>query len=253
MAADPNSGFENIDVDEMPAEPEPEEPFEGPDSPAGNVDIDDVDKAGAVYDALRGLDENQDGSKTTRHDFVLDANIIAGLGIDTWDNSRWITTKNGKHIQIDDETGEVLKGNIGPREKAIQDKIDSIVVKRGENSVLPGLNEETLQALGKKDKPVLLKSNIIEKNLNSHPEVDIDDFKQIIGQSLYRPDTIATGANPKYPSYVNFISRIGQGKSSVVLLELEETKDNYEIVNMHWLHNNGVARKEKKGVLWKKS
>lgn len=84
LAADPNSGFENIDVDEMPAEPEPEEPFEGPDSPAGNVDIDDVDKAGAVYDGLKGLDENI-----------------------------WRTAKNGKRFQIDTETGEVVKGNVG--------------------------------------------------------------------------------------------------------------------------------------------
>lgn len=45
-------------------------------------ELDDVDKAGAVYDA------------------ALDA-------------ERWCTAKNGKRFQLDTETGEITKGNIG--------------------------------------------------------------------------------------------------------------------------------------------
>ena len=45
-------------------------------------DIDDVDKAGAVYDAA-------------------------------WDEDVWRTAENGKRYQIDTETGEIKKGNVG--------------------------------------------------------------------------------------------------------------------------------------------
>lgn len=84
LASDPDSGFSDIDPAEVPqgngmpdALPEAGEEGLMP-------DIDDVDKAGAVYDAA-------------------------------WDEDVWRTAENGKRYQIDTETGEIKKGNVGQK------------------------------------------------------------------------------------------------------------------------------------------
>lgn len=61
-------------------------PGEMPPGMGGEAEIDDVDKAGAVYDA-----------------------VFAG------DDEVWRTSKGGKHFQIDTETGEIVKGNLGQK------------------------------------------------------------------------------------------------------------------------------------------
>lgn len=81
LASDPDSPFADIDPEELP-----EGAGEAGDVPPGMEgapgDVDDVDKAGAVYDA------------------ALDAR-------------EWRTTERGKHFEVETETGEITKGNIG--------------------------------------------------------------------------------------------------------------------------------------------
>ena len=129
--------------------------------------------------------------------------------------------------------------------KEQREKIQSIKIDASKDNILPGLNLETLQTLGVSDKPVLLKKTIIEKNLKRHPEVNEEDFRDIIGISLYHPEEILP-ANQDKPAYYNFITRIGDDKNTITLLEIAETKDNYEIVNFHWLNNRQRSQKEKK-------
>jgi phage-related protein (TIGR01555 family) len=181
------------------------------------------------------------------------------LGLDAAEGERWITLTSGKRIRIDaegnvtagfkgfvgknvSELGEGPAGKTSPEEK--QKKIDSVKIDFTKDNTLPGLNTEDLDALGKEDKPVLLKKGIIEKNLEHHPDVSPDDYAKIIGQSLYSPEAILP-ANPDKP-YFNFIKRVGLDKSSIVLLELAETKNNHEIVNLHWISDEGRERKERK-------
>ena len=92
---------------------------------------------------------------------------------------------------------------------------------------------------------MLLKKNIIEKNLNNHPEVDPSDYKEIIGNSLYKPDIVLYGGGHK--PYYNFISRTGENKNAISLLQVENTNSgNLEIVNMYWSDNRGKSRKERR-------
>jgi len=116
-----------------------------------------------------------------------------------------------------------------------QKKIDSVNIDFSRDNILPELNKEDLEELGKENKPVLLKKNIIDKNTERHPEVTGDDYSKIIGQSLYKPDLVVPGHSEK--PYFNFVSRIGDNKNTVVLLELADVKNNYEIVNLHWSYD----------------
>lgn len=82
LASDPDSGFSDIDPAEVPQGNGMPDAL--PEAGEGGLmpDIDDVDKAGAVYDAA-------------------------------WDEDVWRTAENGKRYQIDTETGEIKKGNVG--------------------------------------------------------------------------------------------------------------------------------------------
>jgi hypothetical protein len=125
-----------------------------------------------------------------------------------------------------------IAGKTTPLEEK-QRKIGSVRIDFNGDNILPGLNAEDLEALGKSDKPVQLKKFVIDKNEVAHPDVRREDYAQIIGQALYNPDAIVP-AHDQFP-YFNFMSRVRDDKSNIVLLDLTETEDFYEIVNIHWI------------------
>ncbi len=127
----------------------------------------------------------------------------------------------------------------------IQEKIDSLKnIDFSKDNKLPNLNKDTLEQYGFEDKPVVLKKNIIEKNKVNHPDITDDMAREIIGNSLYRPEVILKGHKDK-PAYHNFITRLKDDKNSIVLLELSDEKENYEIVNYHIIKNRQRTQKEK--------
>ncbi len=127
----------------------------------------------------------------------------------------------------------------------IQEKIDSLKnIDFSKDNKLPNLNKDTLEQYGFEDKPVVLKKNIIEKNKVNHPDITDDMAREIIGNSLYKPEVVLK-ANKEKPAYHNFITRLKDDKNSIVLLELSDAKENYEIVNYHYISDDGVNRKER--------
>lgn len=111
-----------------------------------------------------------------------------------------------------------------------------------ENILLPNLLKEDLQLLGKQSKPVMLKSNIVVKNKNNHPEIDIDNYNEILSNGLYNAGLILQ-TNPKgKPNYYNFIAR-NNGQNDNVVIELSENKDSFEIVGFYKLNDKALQRK----------
>lgn len=126
-----------------------------------------------------------------------------------------------------------------------QAKINSIHIDFYGDTELPRLNKETLEEFGFNDEPVLLKKNIVEKNIKSHPEVEPSEYKDIIGNALYKPDRVLHGGGDK--SYYNFISRTGENKNAVSLLQVKNTNSgSLEIVNIYRIDDKGVKKKEHK-------
>lgn len=127
----------------------------------------------------------------------------------------------------------------------IQAKIDSLKnIDFSKDNKLPNLNQDTLEQYGFEDKPVLLKKSITEKNKANHPDITDDMAREIIGNSLYKPEAVLK-ANKDKPAYHNFITRLKDDKNSIVLLELSDEKENYEIVNYHYISDDGVDRKKR--------
>ncbi len=95
----------------------------------------------------------------------------------------------------------------------------------------------------KKTKPILLKS-IIDRNEIVHGNIIEEEYNKMISEALYNNDTIFP-ANKEKP-YFNFPARLNDDKSSVVLLNIEETKDNFEIVHIHYAKNKQGRALEKR-------
>ena len=152
---------------------------------------------------------------------------------------------------VEDDGGSGEKGDdksksVKTSEAEKQKKIASVKIVFGEDNVLPGLNSEDLEELGKENKPVLFKKSVIEKNKKHHPELSEDDYNIIVGQSLYNHDGIFPGheTEPRF----NFVSRTGINKNALTLVEMAETKDSFEIINLHWIGDRQRKQKEKMKV-----
>lgn len=121
-----------------------------------------------------------------------------------------------------------------------EEKIASVHIDFTRDNLLPELNEESLAEMGlQKNKKVLVKASIIERNSVHHPDVKPEDAARLIGQTLYAPDDIFPGKSGtgKYFSFVKFIEysdRDGKPRFGVVLLDINEHNDHFEIVHWHW-------------------
>ena len=227
LAEDEKSGFNSIDVDAVP-EMELGGAFEAspfPTSPLSETASARACRSTAEQDKLI---EEKAGNEDLFSAF------------DEWKENEYERDENGR-----------FKGNSDSKKNNnddIQTKIDSLnSIDFSRDNKLPNLNKDTLEQYGFEDKPVILKKNIIEKNKTNHPDITDDMAREIIGNSLYKPEAVLK-ANKEKPAYHNFITRLDDDKNSIVLLELSEEKDNYEIVNYHYLDDYGVRKKEKKDI-----
>lgn len=146
-----------------------------------------------------------------------------------------------------DENGR-FKGNGSEKNsnEEIQEKIDSLNnIDFSKDNKLPNLNQDTLEEYGFEDKPVVLKKEVIDKNKRDHSDIDETLSKRIIGNGLYRPEVILKGNKDK-PDYYNFISRTDDNHSDIVLVELSDKKENYEIINYHIIKNRQRKQKERR-------
>ena len=149
--------------------------------------------------------------------------------------------ENKKETNNEDSSEEKQK-----EEKEIKEKIDKVYSSDlSKACILPELTTSIQKKYGFTNKQISLKENIIIKNNNRHNEITEELAKDILSNSLYKPEYILKG-NPEKQNYHNFITRIGEDKNTIVLLDIDETKDYYEIVNYHIIDDDGVFWKKKK-------
>ena len=172
-----------------------------------------------------------------------------------WDEEKVNRKNNGQFAP----KGEAEAGNSTEEQKEENDNTEPTKEQQAEieskikqldnidftkEATLPNLPSFVLKRYGLEDKPILLKDYIINKNLRSHKDITLEDTKIIFSHSLYKPEAILK-ANKDKPAYHNFISRVGEHKNTIVLLELSETKENFEIVNFHYLGERQKGQKSK--------
>ena len=160
---------------------------------------------------------------------------------DEWQEEKHKRDKNGRFAKNGGNNSAILS----EIDKEIEEKINQLKnIDWNKDNILPKLNKDILKQYGLKDKPVLLKKNIIEKNKLNHPDITNDEAIRIIGNALYKTETVLKGNINKH-TYHNFITRTDDEHSDIVLLELSDEKENYEIINYHIIRNVDRQRKEK--------
>ena len=162
-------------------------------------------------------------------------------------------TSEQKRAEAEQIYNSEQTGSTGPSNKKMTpaEKIASVHIDFDKDNILPELNEEDLPKIGaKKNKPVLLKKGVINRNERRHSEV-MKDTEFILKNALYSPSEVFRGNKDK--PYYTFVkpmkvsSRNGLDEYGIALLDVDENKDNFEVVHWHWVNEENI----KKIKLWK--
>lgn len=126
------------------------------------------------------------------------------------------------------------------------EKIETLKIDFSKDNYLPDLDSKELKTMGAKQaKRVVFKKITSERNLNVHPEVSKKEYPELIGQALYKP-LIRPLQDAKNKNYWHFIGQAPNERKSVVLLDIEEKKTNFEIVHILKMRKKSAEKLLKK-------
>ena len=149
------------------------------------------------------------------------------------------------------------QGNLVDGEgRLVTEKVGSIDELRDEDFTspsrsveLPELDARVADAIGTGGKPVVIKKNIFERNAKAHGDLTPADSRDILKAALYTPTIYGQNQKTKRPyNWVLIKTRDAEGENRVVLLEVNENKDNVEIVHWHYLDDRGIAKIKRQAV-----
>ena len=129
---------------------------------------------------------------------------------------------------------------------SVDELTDEDFSKPTRNVELPALPKNVNDAIGANGKPVIIKKNIFEKNKSSHKDLTADDGRKILSDVLYNPNLY--GQNQKTTRPYNWILVHLADKNEAVIVEVNDNKDNIEIVNWHYLTDQTLEQKKRQAV-----
>jgi hypothetical protein len=124
-----------------------------------------------------------------------------------------------------------------------REQAEAIISKYYQPEAFADIPARIAKALGTPEKPVILKPNILQKNLAAHPDLTPEMSAQILQETINRPTQIIQGKPTSKPNYWVFIKKDSPNKISV--LEVSEAKEGIEIVGWRMGNDKAVARIEK--------
>ena len=107
------------------------------------------------------------------------------------------------------------------------------------NVQLPALPYNVDAAIGANGKPVIIKKNIFEKNWNAH-RLPFEESRAILNAALYNTDLVGQTQPSNKP--LHWVAIKIDDKSPIVVLEVNENKDNIEIVGWYTLDERNLNR-----------
>ena len=107
------------------------------------------------------------------------------------------------------------------------------------NVELPKLPKNVDDAIGANGKPVIIKKNIFEKNWEAH-KFPFAESRSILKSALYNTDLVGQTQPTKRP--LHWVAIKLDEKSPIVVLEVNENKDNVEMVGWYTLDGRNLER-----------
>ena len=125
------------------------------------------------------------------------------------------------------------------------DRIDDITDEDFSNPTrsieLPKIPQNVDNAIGGDGKPVVIKKNILEKNSRDHSDLTPEQSREILFSALYNPSLYGQNRKTTKPhNWVVISTKNTEGKNRLVLLEVNNTKDNVEIVHWHYVRDTAL-------------
>lgn len=159
-----------------------------------------------------------------------------------------------KGYNSQDRDGNIFRNARSAAKKKMTpaEKIASVHIDFDRDNILPELNENALKQMGAEtSKKVLLKKSVIEKNRRDHVDISDKDMATIIAHALYDEESDIFRANPNNPNYYHFASfydfeRNGKRHKGVALLDIDDRKENFEIVHAHLMRERSLTTAKKK-------
>jgi hypothetical protein len=113
-----------------------------------------------------------------------------------------------------------------------EQKIASVIIVDGNDTILPMLNEGDWQKTGAiQNKPVLVKGSVLERQKLEHNDAVVHR-NQIVGEALYSPDRILPASQEPTKNYHHFAKFIEvRGKFEAVIIDVDEKKEYFEVVH----------------------
>ena len=136
-----------------------------------------------------------------------------------------------------DGDGRLITEGIG----SIDELTDEDFISPTRSVTLPQIPTVIDRAIGANGKPVVIKKNIFEKNRKDHPDVTPEQSREILSAALYDADLYGQNKPQSKPyNWVVINTKDKEGNNRLVLLEVNETKDNVEVIHWHYIRDNAL-------------
>lgn len=123
--------------------------------------------------------------------------------------------------------------------KSVDDLTDEDFTSAFRNIELPAIPKNVDAAIGANGKPVVIKKNIFEKNWNTHKFTPAES-KKVLNDALYNTDLVGHTQPTKKPNH--WVAIKLDDKSPITVLEVNDNKDNVEVVGWYTLDERNLGR-----------
>lgn len=175
---------------------------------------------------------------------------ITGASKDEFD--KWLDTSNRKLKPFADyaQVKFSLKDNQGnplnqdgtlklDKIKSVDELTDEDFTSAFRNVELPAIPKNVDAAIGANGKPIVIKKNIFEKNWNAHKFTPAES-KKVLNDALYNTDLVGHTQPTKKPNH--WVAIKLDEKSPITVLEVNDNKDNVEVVGWYTLDERNIGR-----------
>ena len=149
------------------------------------------------------------------------------------DNKNYVLTDNQGNPVNEDGTLKVEEV------KSVDELTDEDFSAPTRNVQLPALPQNVDAAIGANGKPIIIKKNIFEKNWNAN-RFPFEESRAILNAALYNTDLVGQTQPNNKP--LHWVAIKIDDKSPIVVLEVNENKDNIEIVGWYTLDERNLNR-----------
>ena len=185
-----------------------------------------------------GWERGADGKEQTYEDGMFEQMVESGV------LKRAQKTEEPSEAKVDltDNQGNPVNDDGTLKVEAVQ-SVDELTDENfsapTRNVQLPALPYNVDAAIGANGKPVIIKKNIFEKNWNAH-RFPFEESRAILNAALYNTDLVGQTQPNNKP--LHWVAIKIDDKSPIVVLEVNENKDNIEIVGWYTLDERNLNR-----------